>query len=443
MAHNSKRHFLVEEAFLSEVKRLGLEDKVCILGVSGGVDSMSLLTLFHLHQLKAVAVHVNYHLRGEESDADEELVKSFSEKLGIPLHIFHFQKDRDVLKNESPQMAARRFRYEKFEWVRIQEKADFIALAHHFDDWVETFFLHLTRGSGLRGLVQPSDDSLIIRPLRLVSKRDILQFAQAYAVPWREDASNATSKYERNRIRNEILPLLHSIHPRVASGLRHTSENLEVTFKYLHLQAQDYLRLHKSPVYQGYKISFKTLLPWREEYKALLQEILFQEKIPISDLNSFSNALKSTESKIWHVGFPLIFTRNAELYFYPNEHRSNKISVEKIWENLKVPCDLPGWGRVYIANQNADAWVSFDNQNAKIHFRPWHSDDFILIPNVGRKKVSDLLKDKKMTIVQRNKTLVMTINGEVAWVVGGQVDGRFKAKPGQGIGFKFESDWLK
>ncbi|GCD77050.1 tRNA(Ile)-lysidine synthase [Thermaurantimonas aggregans] len=404
---------------------------------------MSLLTLFHLHQFKAIAVHVNYHLRGEESDADEELVKSYCKRLGIPLHIIHFQKEREILKSESLQMAARRFRYEKFEWVRIQEKADFIALAHHFDDWVETFFLHLSRGSGLRGLVQPPDDSLIIRPLRLASKGDILQFAQAYAVPWREDASNSTSKYERNRIRNEVLPLLQSIHPRVATGLRHTFENLEVTFKYLHLQAQEYLRLYKFLIFQGYKISLKPLLPWREEYGALLQEILFLEELPISDLNSLSKALTTTESKIWHIGFPLIFSRNAELYIYPNEHRFNKISVEKVWTDLQKPCDLSGWGRVYVTDQDADAWMSLDPQNTKILFRPWHSEDFILIPNSGRKKVSALLKDKKLTLVQRNKTLVMTVNGEVAWVVGLQVDGRFKAKPGQGIGLKAVSGWLE
>lgn len=443
MAIKNYKDTNLQEAFLSEAKRLGLGDKMCILGVSGGVDSMSLLTLFHQHKLKAIAVHVNYHLRGEASDADEKLVKSYCERLGVPLHIFHFKKERDIQKKESLQMAARRFRYEKFEWVRMEEGAHYIALAHHFDDWVETFFLHLTRGSGLRGLVQPANNSLIIRPLRLVSKSDILQYARANTVPWRDDASNESSDYERNYIRNEILPLLNTLHPRVEAGLRHTFENLKSAFTYLRIQAEDYLKIHKSIVFQGFKISLKSLLPWHEGYKALLQEVFLQEKLPIDRVNDFSNAFHTTETKIWHTGFPLIFTRNAELFIYPNEHRSNKISVEKIWADLREPCDLPEWGRVYVTDHEADVWLSHDIKHSEICFRPWQSDDVLLIHKVGRKKVSAVLKDKKLTIVQRNKTLVMTVNRQVAWIVGVQVDDRFRSEPGQGIGLKAESGWLQ
>ncbi|MFN3952420.1 MAG: tRNA lysidine(34) synthetase TilS [Thermaurantimonas sp.] len=432
----------VEKVFLNALSQFKVEQQPILAGVSGGVDSMTMLYLFRKHQKNVIAVHVNYHLRGTDSDEDEQLVRAFCRFHSIPVEVFHFDKSIHSRRGHSLQMAARAFRYEKFFEMKVRYNADYVALGHHWDDYIETFILHMTRGAGLRGLLQVGDELFFLRPLANATKEDIVDYALRNSVDWREDISNFSEVYERNRIRNEILPLLHTLHPRVSAGLKHTLENLGSAFAFIRFKSKEYIQLNKEELHEGYKISLAQLYPWKPAYRALLQEVLTESNIPVSSVDNLIQRFHLPESKIWHSGYPLVFTRNAELYVYPREHRSSKLSVTKEWLDINHPCEIKGWGTVEHVSDNADLWISPVVQLSTLTFRPWLPSDYIFLKDGGRKKVGDVLKDKKLNIVQRNKVLVMTSDSEVVWIVKIQADARYVAEQGTGIGLKARCFWL-
>ena len=432
----------VEKVFLGALNQFKIDQQPILAGVSGGVDSMTMLYLFRKHHKNVIAVHVNYHLRGIDSDEDEQLVRAFCRLHSIPVEVFHFDKSTHSRRGHSLQMAARAFRYKKFVEMKVRYNADYVALGHHWDDYIETFILHLTRGAGLRGLVQDGDESFFLRPLANAAKKDIMDYALRNSIDWREDKSNFSEVYERNRIRNEILPLLYTLHPRVPAGLRHTLENLRSTFEFIQFKSKEYIFHNKEELHEGYKISLVQMYPWKPVYRALLQEIITECQIPVSSMEDLIQRFHLPESKIWHSGYPLVFTRNAELYVYPREHRSSKLEVTKEWYDINHPCEIKGWGMVEQVRENADLWISPEVQMSPLIFRSWLPSDYIYLKDGGRKKVRAVLKDKKLNIVQRNKVLVMTSDSEVLWIVGIQADARYVAEQGTGIGLKARCYWL-
>jgi tRNA(Ile)-lysidine synthase len=182
--------------------------------VSGGADSMVLLTLLLDAGAKVSVVHVDHSIRGEASAQDSAFVKEFSEKKSVP---FLFRKvDAPSYAEEhgiSVELAARELRYAFFEELLTSKKVDVIALAHHLDDQAETVMMRFLRGSGVRGLRGITDRKGYIHPLLGYPKCDILAFARQNGIPYREDATNTDSEYRRNFLRNEALPLLKTRYP--------------------------------------------------------------------------------------------------------------------------------------------------------------------------------------------------------------------------------------
>lgn len=430
----------VEEFFIAALCEKDIGDQTIIAGVSGGVDSMTMLALFKKFQKKTIVVHINYHLRGKDSDEDENFVRAFCNSNSIPVVIFHFDKNIHCQKGLSLQMVARAFRYEKFMETKVLYNADYIALGHHWDDFIETLILHMTRGAGLRGLIQDDDEKTFFRPLSKVTKHDIIDFALHNSIRWREDQSNSSATYERNRIRNEILPLLKTLHPRVSAGLMHTVENLRSAMDFIRFHAKEYVFQNKQELYGGLKISLQQLHPWRSEYKALLEQILYECKIPVLSIEKLILSFHLSETKVWNTGYPLVFTRNAELYVYHTEHRNSKFQITLEWRDISQPCEISGWGVVEKCTIHPDIRLISEILHSKLELRPWLSSDFIYLKDGGRKSVASILKDKKLNIVQRNKVLVMTSDSEIVWVVGIQADARYISQ--KGIGFKARCFWL-
>ncbi|MFM7079853.1 MAG: tRNA lysidine(34) synthetase TilS [Bacteroidota bacterium] len=210
------------ESFLESLSRLGVNKQSRVLiAVSGGVDSMALMHLFHAAQIPSAVAHCNFNLRGNDSNADEMLVKNTANHLGLEFYSKGFQTGEFARDNRlSIQMAARMLRYDWFQELATTNQYDFIATAHHADDQVETILLNLTKGTGLAGMHGiPESAGKIIRPLIRLSRKDIIHYAQQHSIQWREDASNNESDYERNFIRNEVLPMLRSINPSVTEAI--------------------------------------------------------------------------------------------------------------------------------------------------------------------------------------------------------------------------------
>ena len=222
------------ETLLGKFENYVAEHNICshgdriLLAVSGGVDSMVMLSLFAQSGYRIGVAHCNFQLRGPEAEEDEQLVAECAEKLGVPHYNIRFDTLREMERTgESVQMAARRLRYDWFDSLCDEHGYTHIAIAHHGDDSVETFFINLLRGTGLRGLTGISvTNGRLIRPLLFSTRKEILDYALQKKIPFREDSSNASTKYLRNKIRLGIVPRIKEISPQFTETMTSNVERL-------------------------------------------------------------------------------------------------------------------------------------------------------------------------------------------------------------------------
>ena len=212
--------------------------KKFLLAVSGGADSMVLASLFEINHLKFEIAHVNYHFRGEDSNLDQKLVEKFCSENKIKFHL------RDISDDEKSNMKslqnwAREIRYEFFFNILEKENLDYIVTAHHLNDELETFFINLSRGSGIKGLSGiPKNENRILRPLLNVSKNEIYDFAKENNIDYREDISNKKDDYQRNKIRHHLTPKLLEIFPNFLNQFQESLSYLNSTNQFFQEEIQ-------------------------------------------------------------------------------------------------------------------------------------------------------------------------------------------------------------
>ena len=221
MLNNFQNHINQNLSFLNKSRLL--------IAISGGLDSVVLTHLCHQLKLNIALAHCNFNLRGNESDGDEEFVLQLAEDLDLEVFIESFETE-DYAKTYklSTQMAARELRYNWFEELAEQLNFDFILTAHHADDNLETFLINLSRGTGLDGLMGiPEVNNKIVRPLLTFSREDIETYAKTNKLTWREDSSNASNKYLRNKLRHDVIPVLKEINPFLLQNFESTQNHLQ------------------------------------------------------------------------------------------------------------------------------------------------------------------------------------------------------------------------
>ena len=208
------KNIIFENSLFSKTDKL-------ILAISGGVDSVCLMHILLSLGYKLELAHCNFNLRGVESNEDEEFVKKLSNIYKLKLHIQSFDTEKySIQKRLSIQMAARELRYNWFKKIKIKEEAKYIILAHHNDDDIETYFINLLRGTGIKGLLgMPIKKDCFIRPLINFSRLDIERYVSINKLEYRDDSSNNSLKYLRNKIRHKLLPLLYEINPNLKQTL--------------------------------------------------------------------------------------------------------------------------------------------------------------------------------------------------------------------------------
>ena len=217
--------------YINEHKLFDTKSKI-LLAISGGIDSVCLADLLIRSGYNVEFAHCNFKLREEESDQDEIFVSDLANKNKIPFHHISFDTNHYALSNKlSIQMAARELRYDWFEKVRREISADYIAIAHNQNDNIETFFINLINGTGLKGLrAIQNKNNFIVRPLMFASRNQIVEYVKLRSLNFREDSSNKSKKYQRNKVRHDLMPLLKQINPSIENTIADEIEIIKNTY---------------------------------------------------------------------------------------------------------------------------------------------------------------------------------------------------------------------
>jgi tRNA(Ile)-lysidine synthase len=424
--------------FLTHIeKQCKTTDKI-LLAVSGGMDSMVMLHLFHQAGFSIAVAHCNFQLRGEESDEDEIFVAAKCKKWGIPFHSIRFDTNNYAIQHGlSVQMAARELRYNWFHQVKEKENIDWIATAHHLSDSVETVLLNLSRGTSLDGLLGIAEkNGFVIRPLLFATHNEITNYAAETGVVWREDRSNETDDYQRNFIRHQVIPKLEQINPALEQSIAKMVERLsgdgailtqaiEVWKKQFQRNENDKVILAKKGFEPSLDDSYNSALLWR-----LLRGFGFhfdQSKKIVQALNGQSGKqfLSTSHQLVVDREYLILVPLSSELADVTIEE--GQVNAYMGNRQLTFLSTTIGGS---INKEEAAIVLDIDSLRFPLTWRKWKAGDFFFpLGMTGRKKISDFLVDQKVSLVDKGAVSVLESAGEIAWVVGYRIDDRFKVKP--------------
>ena len=393
-----------------------------ILALSGGIDSMVLADKLLKANAVFVLAHCNFHLRGEESDGDERFVREYADNNGLTLYVKHFDTTGYAKEHKlSIEMAARELRYAWFEELRQQLGYDYIAVAHHADDQLETFFINLLRGAGIKGLkgMQPVNGH-IIRPLLDISREEIHQYALENGLTWREDHTNAETQFLRNKIRHELLPVIDGISKEGrASILKSIS----------HLASENalYRELLQEKLFQIVKQDGETQqyqygnFPLSTFHSPLLFEWLRDYGFNTDQVRFIYEAMNEKPGKSFFSLTHRLTVERDGLELTPlcqTKENSVKLTYQQIDKD----------DRFVIDQSPKVAQLDCDKLTFPLQLRPWQTGDrFHPLGMKGSKLLSDFFVDQKMTTKQKEECQVLTTaDGQIVWVVGRRIDDRFK-----------------
>jgi len=426
----------MQERFTSFVRdhNLFTRDNKILLAVSGGIDSVVMLDLFRQSGFQSGIAHCNFHLRGSESDDDEQFVHQLSRQFNITWHVAHFNTEEYARENKlSIQMAARELRYKWFEEICDQHEYNQIATAHNQDDVIETFLINLGRGTGIRGLtgIKPKSGR-IIRPLLFASRSEIEKYASDCIVEYREDSSNVSVHYTRNKIRHEIVPLFEEINPSFRSSLIETIRKLNDT-EDIYLNSIDSIK--SELVEQKGESIFIDLVKLESVPNKLtvMFEILSGFHFISSQIASIVDSSKAHSGKQFYSStHRLIKDRNAFIITPLKESESKRYYIDEGMEQINepVPMDLlivDQPGSFSIPGGKNIACLDYEKLNFPLILRKWHDGDYFHpLGMKHKKKLSDFLIDEKLSIAEKEDQWLMISGDDIIWVVNQRIDERYK-----------------
>jgi tRNA(Ile)-lysidine synthase len=409
-----------------EKKHLLNADTKVIVGLSGGADSVVLLFILQRLGYECMAAHCNFHLRGEESLRDEKQAIDFAHSLNIPC----FKQDFDVLsvarrRGISVEMAARDLRYEWFEQLRQTQGAGAIAVAHHRDDSIETLFLNLMRGTGIKGLagIKPKN-GYIVRPLLALSKENILQYAAEKQLPFVTDSSNLQSEYLRNKIRLLALPLLRSIQPAIELSLIQTMENVNEAVKIYEFHIRE--AIEKVFNRENGKISIPRLknLPSPE---SVLFELLKSYGFGRDSIRDVVLAMdKQSGKEFYSPEYALIKDRDCFILLPRNLIREAQITKIEESEVTFVEVD-----ENFILKKDKNiAYFDAEKLQFPLLIRSWKQGDTFMPFGMNHfQKLSDYFSTHKFSKPEKDKVRLLCSGNDIIWIIGHRTDNRFCITP--------------
>lgn len=407
-----------------------LTDSKILVAISGGIDSVVLTHLLHKLSLNFSLAHCNFKLRFGEANKDAAFVANLAEKFNVPFYLIEFDTYEYAEKNKlSTQMAARKLRYDWFDKLLIDKGYDYVLTAHHTNDNIETVLINLTRGASLHGLIGiPEVNGSVVRPLLPFTRVAIEEFTIENNIIWREDESNKSAKYFRNKIRHRVVPVLEELNPNLL-------ETFNTHLAYLKTE-KNVLNNHFDKVKEEVcsqdddllKIDIKKLKA-HKEYKAylyyMLKEFGFTEWLNIKGLVD-SQSGKMVYSKTHR----LIKDRDFLLLEENALHLQNsrvEIGEEITQINDPVSLGFELVEKVDFSLKNI-VYVSADSLVYPLCLRKKNEGDYFFPFGMkGKKKISKYFKDEKLSLIEKeNSWLLCDANDTIIWVVGKRSDTRFR-----------------
>lgn len=407
-----------------------------LVACSGGLDSVCLVHSLHISGFKIQVAHVNYKLRAEESDQNENFVAELCSALNIPLHHTSFET-KAMLKSDpgNLQEFARELRYDWFRKLIKDNNLDYLATAHHSDDQAETLMYHFIRGSGLNGLSgMVAQRNQIIRPFINFTKDEILKTCESQGWAYSQDSSNEQNDYTRNFIRNRIMPLVQKINPGIAETLGNQARLYNEMNKFLKWSAQKYLqdlKVNEEKFSTDLDIDALKLIPG---YIVLLYDYLRPLGFTNDQIQQIAAAIESNETGL------LLHSKSHKLLV---DRSALKLSVEMyeihqqtiIWLPESDRLELPDGMTLVKSSSSPDnvlhqnrIQVDIQFQRQNMYLRHWQKGDvFQPVGMDGKsKKISDYFIDSKLNRFQKDKMwLLVNDSDEIIWIAGMRADHRF------------------
>ncbi|MEG1749494.1 MAG: tRNA lysidine(34) synthetase TilS [Tannerellaceae bacterium] len=405
-------------------------DRPVLVGLSGGADSVALLTLLTQLGYTCIAVHCNFHLRGEESLRDEQFAHNYAESLNVPFYKTDFDTTHYATeKHISIEMAARELRYDWFETMRQKLNAEAIAIAHHRDDSMETLLMNLIRGTGIRGMtgIRPRNGH-IIRPLLCVSREEIVRWLAEEGLSFVTDSTNLTDAYTRNFIRLRVVPLLEEINPAIKDTIARTAE---------HLSAAELIYLHtiekaRNVVFTDpYHLSIPALMQFPAP-DTILYELLKPFAFTSVVVREIYQALMKESGKTFHSTTHRLIKDRTQLILALQQTAAPRTytltTKEGEWnEPIKLSSRLIVIDKDFrIEKDKSNACFDYDKLTFPLTLRTWQEGDwFIPFGMKGRKKLSDYFTDRKFSRIKKEQIWLLCSDGNIIWIVGERPDSRF------------------
>lgn len=406
-----------------------------LVGVSGGIDSIVLVDLLQRAGFAFAVAHCNFHLRGVESDLDETFVKALAVRYEKQFFCQSFQtKEVAEEGGVSIEMAARDLRYAWFEEIRKNHHFDWIVVAHHRDDQIETFFLNLSRGTGISGLTGMSYvNGKIIRPLLFASRKEIVTYAARKNLNYREDSSNSLTDFQRNKIRHLVLPLMEELNPSFRESMQETIAHLKDT-SLIYTQAIERTKelVTRETVSGELEVSL-TELQLLHPLSTYLFELLKPFHFNGDVVEEIIHAMGSQPGKqFFSATHRAVLDREVLLIQKMSQVCDQRYYLDEDCKRLEVPLKLSmtTLERTASFTMNSSpkvAIVDKDLVQFPLILRKWEKGDYFQpLGMTGLKKLSNFFVDEKFSLPEKERTWLLTNGEEIIWIVGVRLDNRYK-----------------
>ncbi|MDP3312709.1 tRNA lysidine(34) synthetase TilS [Lutibacter sp.] len=433
---------ILKEHLLTNLPQL--QGKKLLIAVSGGIDSVVITHLLHKLNYTISLAHCNFMLRGKESNKDAEFVIELAKKYNVPVYTIKFDTNKVAEERGiSTQMAARDLRYNWFQKLCEEHLLDNIVTAHQKDDVLETFLLNLTRGTGLDGLTGiPEINMNIVRPLLPFTRNDILVYATRKKLLWREDSSNSSIKYHRNKVRHKVIPVLKEINPSLLDTFYVTLENLKGSQE---IVADSIINLEKEiKEVKNNEIHFSIAKLMQFKNPKIYVYELFKD-YGFTAWDDVVNLLQAqTGKQVFSKTHCLLKNRDylilTKIEYITISNESFSISSEQTKLTSPISLSFEIITPVFNAKNNSSnvfepflfeqsnsVFIDYDLVKFPLTLRKWQKGDYFFPFGLGgKKKISKYFKDEKFSLVEKENIWLLCSNNDIIWVVAKRLDDRFK-----------------